>query len=406
MDQIQAEAIRILSLEREHSEHSWPPRLVFKSPDGGGTEPDKAAAVFSHLHATSSRSSGSVQTRLTPNATQQELCRIVRAAAEDRSDSGGGRRRAMEPQAAASSLSLAVVPRDGVRRHVLHMGRADFLDVFRSLRLDEYALYLYLTDTPGLHFLGRMAPMADARRAAAEGSPRPVLGFYLNVHDYAVIWSHDPRARATGAVVIGEADARWKTNQLLLQAARSVQPAQHARVFHHPLYPALLACAQGFLATWECDDHGNGGSGVGAGRRRTGNGTVGVRTMELDLDSAEEDLTRFSEACLGYGKSLAGGERSLRILRTLYGVAERLGGGGSADDRENGGDGSLWGEVLGCLGSSETDESDYRAVLEQSTREIQDAMVFLKRQIASRIAHFEGHVRRAEVNLRLVSTAS
>jgi hypothetical protein len=356
MDYIRQEASRILALEKEHSKYTWPPRLVFRNRNIKSEEP----AAFEHLYAGFYRSSASVETWLSEKATPDELATVT--AARDR-EMG---------ETPASSLRVTAIHGDGERRHILHMDRHVFSELIKALELDEYALYLYLTNVPGLHFLGEKTPSTGSA---------PVLCFYLNAIDYTMIWSYNQRTRATNVLLIGEADAKWETNQLL----------QTMRVSHHivfnPLYLAFLACSRGLLTTWECDAEFTPWKDV-----------VCLKTMELSLDS-DKDLSHFSEACLWVGKSLLSGEKRLKMLKTLQSIANQL-DHGHAD--------SLWAEIQDIIGATSDacgsgGYLNHDAELQKSTAEIQAAMRFLHGQLASRVAHFEAHIRWAKVNLRLVS---
>jgi len=340
MDCIWREASRLLALESVHSERTWPPRLVFKNPAFG----PEGTLAFTHFYA-GSYSSATVETWLSHGATQNELGSVSAAHDFEMGESP------------SSSLQVIVVPCDGDKRHVLYMDRSIFLELLSILALDEYALYLYLTNVPGLHSLGRRTLHPESR---------PVLCLYLNAVEYKCIWSYNHQSRAINAILIVEADARWKANQLL-----QAMLAKDGITFN-PLHLAFLACSRGVLTTWECDDE-----------FRPDDDVARLTTMELSLDSSA-DMANFSEACLWYGKSLANSEWCMRILRTLRDVAEKL------DPSHHD---PLWNEFR--------DHSDEK--LQQSTSEIQTAMKLVQRQLASRITHFDGHIRWANVNMSVVS---
>jgi hypothetical protein len=343
MDSIRHEASDILALKNVHSEYVFPPRLVFSSP-----KPDSGiSTAFTHLYAGIYQSGSVIETWLSPNAAQDELGSV--AATRDL-EMG---------EAPTASLQVTVVPRDREKQHIIHMDRTVFLSLFNDLMLDDYALYLYLTNVPGLHFLGRKTSQAGSSEA---------LGFYLNTLDYTFIWSYNPGTKAINVILLGEADAKWTTNGLV----QAMWAKQH--IIFNPLYLAFVACFQGFLGIWECD----------SGFRPKAE--LSVKTMELDIDSTE-GLRHFSEACMWFGKSLTYSERSLRRLRTLQEIAAQL-------DQTQAGT-SVWDEIRGVTGGNDD-------ILQRSTSEIQAAMPSLRSQLASRIAHFEWEMRCADVNLRMV----
>lgn len=353
MERIRREASRILALYKVHSEHTWPRRLVFKNPN---LESGKSA-VFQHLYAGAYHTPATVEVWLSENTTQGDLGRLSATR-----DFGMG-------ETPLASLRVVVLHGEGGKRHILHVDRTVFFELFSTLALDEYALYLYLTNVPGLHFLGRKTPKAD------DGSP--VFDFYLNAIDYTFIWSYDQGTQATNVILIGEADAKWETNQLL--DAMCVKD----HIIFNPLYLAFLACSRGFLDTWECDVEFIPTQNV-----------VRRKTMELDLDAAA-DLSQFSEAGLGFGKSLNSSVRSLRILRVLQSIANQL-DPAHAD--------SLWNQALGITGvAGQRDDGGKDDTVCQSASQIQTAMLFLQRQLTSRVGHFEGQIRWSKVNMQLVS---
>ncbi|KAK4155295.1 hypothetical protein C8A00DRAFT_31915 [Chaetomidium leptoderma] len=356
MDCIRQEASAILALGTEHSEYTWPPRLVFKSP---GLKPGNSTA-FEHFYAGAYHSSTTVETWVSLDAKQEELGSVSIAQDFEMGETP------------SAYLRVIVVPCDGEKRHILYMDRAIFLELFSTLMLDEYALYLYLTNVPGLHFLGPRKPKAEHP---------PVLGFYLNAVDYTFIWSYNQRTQATNVLVIGLADGKWETNELL-----QAMMWNKGHILFNPLYLAFLTCFHGLLTTWECDAEFIPKEGV-----------AGLKTTELNLDS-NDDLVHFSKACLWFGTTLNNGERSLMILGTLRGIASQL-------DHTH--VGSLWDESHGIIPTGGANDgggggsNDEKSHGDQSTDEIQAAMQPLQQQLASRVAHFEGRVRRAKIDLRL-----
>ncbi|KAK4097079.1 hypothetical protein N658DRAFT_510705 [Parathielavia hyrcaniae] len=271
-------------------------------------------------------------------------------------------------EAPVASLRAIVVPRDMEKRHIVLMDRSVFLTLFDTLGLDEYALYLYLTNVPGLYYLVHRPTTTSSPQAGNSGA----LGFYLNTVHYTLIWSYSPETQAVNVLVLGRANAPFETDPLV----RPMQTKQP--IVFNPLYPAFVACFQGFLRNWDAE----------AGfRPRLPASVVQKRTMELDNDS-KKGMTQFSEACLCLGSSLTESEKNLRELQTVQEIAKQLDPTSSS---------SLWDRIQHVHGDNNND------MLQQSTIEIQTAMPSLQSQLASRIAHFEWEMRWADVNLRLAT---
>ena len=351
MDWVRRETAEALGLGEDHSKQTLSSRLVFKSP---GVESQKPAA-FQHFYAGSYHSSTTVETWYSETATETDLGSF--SAARD-----------AEMGAPSASLRVIVVPREGDKRSILYMGRVAFLKLFNTLALDEYALYLYRTNVPGLHFLGRRTPNAD------ESSP--VLSFYLDTEDYTFIWSYNPRTRATNAMLFGEADATWQTNRLLRAMCTK------DTIIFHPLYLAFLACSRGFLGIWDSDSSFKPNPEL-----------VSV-DMELDID-LPAGLVHFSQARMLYGRHLTNGERSAMELKNIQSIARQL-DPTYAD--------SLWNEAeIRDIIPSVASGGDNDDEMQRSTREIRAAIPLLQRHVVSRITYFENKIRWAKVNLRVVS---
>jgi hypothetical protein len=352
MDWVRRDAAEILGLGEDHSEQPLASGLVFKGP---GVKPQKLAA-FQHFYAGSYHPSTAIETWYSETATETELGSL------------SATRNAEMGASPSASLRVIVVPREWDKRSILYMGRIAFLKLFNILALDEYALYLYITNVPGLHFLGRRTPNA--------GESSPLLSFYLGTEDYTFIWSYNPRTRATNAMLFGEANATYKTNQLL--HAMWIRDA----IIFHPLYLAFLDCSQGFLGISDSDTSFKPNPDL-----------VSV-DMELDIDLSA-DLVHFSQARMLYGKHLTNGERSAMRLENLESIARQL-NPRHAD--------SLWNEaeirdIIASVASGDDNDDE----MQRSTREIRAAIPLLQRHLVSRITHFEDKIRWAKANLRVVS---
>lgn len=348
MDLIQDEGIRILELDRDHHEYSHPPRLVFKNPD-------PTEKRFIHLQFTSLDSSPSLQ-----YLAQQELGSAAASLVH------------VQGETREATLNVVKITSEGGKRRVLHIDRAVLLNLVDSFELARYGLYLYLMNATGFHFLGLNDPTASE-------VDTPTFRFYVNTGDYTILWSYvySPSRRATRAVLIGEADS-VSSNQML----KMMHQTEDDKMFH-PFYLPFLACSHGYLRAWECDANSKPRAGMCP--------PLHVKTMELDHESPE-DLVQLSELCLWYGKCLNHSEGKLKILRTLQAITSDLDLTHTA---------SLWGEIHHIL-LEDYPHSD-RGGIQRATSDIQLAIPFLKRQIASSIAHLEARARSAEVNLRIVS---
>lgn len=346
MDLIQDEGIRILELDRDHHEYSHPPRLVFKNPD-------PKEKTFTHLQSASLDSSPSLR-----YLTQQELGSVAASLVH------------VQGETREAALNVVKITSESGKRRILHIDRAAFLNLVDSFVLARYGLYLYLTNTPGFHFLG-------LHDSTASEMDTPTFRFYVNTGDCTILWSYCPSRRATRAVLIGEADS-VSSNQML----KIIHKTEDNKMFH-PLYLPFLACSHGYLRAWECDANSKPRAGICPPPH--------VNTMELDHESREY-LVQLSELCLWYGKCLNHSEGKLKILRTLQAITNDLDLTHTA---------SLWGEIHHIL-LEDYPHSD-RGGIQRATHDIQLAIPFLKRQIASRIAHLEARARSAEVNLRIVS---
>ncbi|KAK0634452.1 hypothetical protein B0T17DRAFT_502110 [Bombardia bombarda] len=347
MDFIRAGASRIVALDREYQgAGGWPPILSFK-------EPVPLHMIFQACSYTSSATKSywgeHTSERLTDIAHERVINEV-----RNRGDSP------------VSSLKMVSFLRDG--RRALLVDRGLFLDTFKTFSLDEYALYLYHTDTPGFHVL-------DCNTPSSPGTT-PTLRFYLNCVDYSIIWSYNPETNTTNAIHIAEYD--HKAGNVI----RIFLYNNQSSILFNPLFPVFTACLNGFLTNWE--DYESQELIPEMEISEHDHSLLETTTMELDPRSSEL-LQHLSKRCVKAGSIINHAEDTLRILRLSRGIVCKL-------ENTN----TLWDLVLSHARGAEQESR-----IQQSTQEIQEAAVFLKHQLESRITQFENVKGKAREHLSL-----
>ncbi|KAK3386421.1 hypothetical protein B0H63DRAFT_540265 [Podospora didyma] len=283
----------------------------------------------------------------------------------------------------AYSLKLVNFQRDSKR--TLHVDRSVFLDTFRRLSLDEYALYLYLTDTPGLHFLGSRSSHPSLSAAAENATS--VLGFYVNCIDHTLIWSYNQATGATNAISI----VRYRPDANTLM--RSILTSRDDCVMFNPLFLGFVSCFQGFSTFWNTSELSDT---VGEAELMTYTQNLqNFQTMELDHRSTEL-LVHLSNRCVRAGSVVTTTESKLQMLRLSRDIARRL-------EHES----PLWDELKlihesGPPGAVPGFEITGGTLQQQTTREIQHAVAFLQQQIEYRIANWEYIQKKSRETVNLI----
>lgn len=296
MDLIRREARRIVGLDEPtavQDSPGWSPMLSFRRP----------------LEEPAMPSYGTLEASSSPGAS--DAVHLVESVHTANSPASFTLDQPLEHtgQVSTSSFKLINFFRDGGARAIV-THRQLFFKVFNTFSLDEYALYLYLTDTPGLHVLGNIP-------TPSSGSPgTTTLGFYLNNPDFSIVWSYNPVTNATRAITI----VKYAVKAGML--FRSILSNHGSRVIFNPVFLAFISSSHCFLNRWE-DHEGIAEVLVDKDLNKQDINLLDIETMEVDPRSADL-LDNLSRRCVREGGIISHSNEYLRILRLSLDVAKHL----------------------------------------------------------------------------------